>query len=195
MAYDGAMPYAVGEKLGRERYYEAVAGAYRDKYYINMRDTHMVWHVYVYDTVKGLWHKEDENCIQDMATTRGELVMARVSPEGTVLENVSNPEGTPEAFDWGVTFGVFGFSYENQKYLSRFNIRAQMSAGATMKMEIMYDSDGEWVDMGTMRCPVLRTFLLPIIPRRCDHCQVRLKGTGSIKLYSIARVFEQGGDG
>jgi hypothetical protein len=37
--------------------------------------------------------------------------------------------------------------------------------------------------------------MIPVIPRRCDHCQLRLSGTGRMKLYSLARVLELGGDG
>ena len=193
MAYDGAMPYSVSEKLGNTKHFEAAAGANRDKYYINMRDENVVWHMYVYDTTKRLWYKENEAKVRFLANVSGELILAGTAGEETKLLAVDG--GGDEQFPWSVTMGVFGFAYEQQKYLSRFNIRAQMSAGATMKMEIMYDSNGEWVEAGTARCPVLKTVLLPIIPRRCDHCQVRLSGTGAVKIYSIARVFRQGGDG
>lgn len=192
MAYDGAMPYPVSEKLGSTRYFEAVGGTHRDKYYINMRDEDVQWHMYVFDTAKGLWYKEDETSVNCMANVDGDLVMAENTETGSALMVSGQNE---EPLPWRVTFGIFGFQYEQKKYLSRFNIRAQMSAGSTMKMEIQYDSDGVWVEAGTARCPSLKTVLLPIIPRRCDHCQVRLSGTGTIRIYSIARVLRQGSDG
>lgn len=195
MAYDGAMPYAVGERLGSERYYDATGGNYRDKYYLNMRDENDVWHVYVLDTVKTLWHKEDESHIPHMVNVDGDLVMAIDNGEGASLRTVGSDGSIREAFDWSVTFGVMGFQSEQQKYLSRYNIRAQMSAGSHMKVEMQYDSSGKWVHIGTMKSPRLRTFLLPIIPRRCDHCQLRISGTGTINIYSVAREYEQGGDG
>ena len=193
MAYDGAMPYAVGEKLGTERYTAAIGGSYRDKYYLSMQDESIKRHTYVLDVSKGLWHKEDESLITGMANADGELILAIADDDGTHLRRVSGGK-SDEAFDWSVTFGVFGYAYERSKYLSRFNIRAKMSAGSEMNVEIMYDSDGEWHHMGKMKCPQLRTFLLPIIPRRCDHCQVRIHGTGTISIYSVARVFEEGGN-
>jgi hypothetical protein len=193
MAYDGAMPYAVGEKLGTERYTAAIGGAYRDKYYLSMQDESIKRHTYVLDVSKGLWHKEDESLITGMANADGELILAIADDDGTHLRRVSGGK-SDETFDWSVTFGVFGYAYERSKYLSRFNIRAKMSAGSEMNVEIMYDSDGEWHHMGKMKCPQLRTFLLPIIPRRCDHCQVRIHGTGTISIYSVARVFEEGGN-
>lgn len=194
MAYDGAMPYSVSEKLGSKKYYEGVGGGLRDKYYLCMRDADVKWHMFVYDAAKGLWHKEDERSVRHMASVSGELILAAGTAEGDELL-VVNAEGAQEKFPWSVTFGVFGYAYETSKYLSRFNIRAQMTPGSVMRMEIMYDSNGEWVHMGTMQSKTLRTFMLPVIPRRCDHCQVRLSGTGEIRVFSVARVFEQGGDG
>lgn len=195
MAYDGAMPYAVGERLGAEQYYDATGGNYRDKYYLNMRGDNDQWNVYVLDTVKNLWHKEDEVHVPHMASVDGNLVLAVDHGGGSVLRTVGNTSNSEEVFEWSATFGVFGFQSEQQKYLSRYNIRAQMSAGSYMKVEMQYDSNGKWVHMGTMKSPRLRTFLLPVIPRRCDHCQLRISGTGRINIYSVAREYEQGGDG
>ncbi|MGN1369213.1 MAG: hypothetical protein ACI4WX_10115 [Aristaeellaceae bacterium] len=192
MVYDGATPYAISEKLGKDRYCEAAAGAYRDKYYISMQDENVCWHLFVYDTAKGMWHREDETHALCMENTGGELVMAVAEQDGSRLMVVESGE---ESLEWSATFGTFGFAYEEQKYLSRFNIRAQMEKGSIMRMEIMYDSNGEWVKAGETRCPALRTLLLPIIPRRCDHCQVRLSGKGMVRIYSIARVLVKGRDG
>jgi hypothetical protein len=193
MAYDGAMPYSVSEKLGTERYYDAVAGAYRDKLYISMHDSSARYSTYVLDTTKGLWHKEDEAYIPLMANAGGELIMVVRDGNKCGLYNASKYLDDPD-YPWSVTFGIFGFAYETSKYLSRFNIRAQMTKGSVMRMEIMYDSSGEWEMMGEMKSKTLRTFMLPVIPRRCDHCQIRISGTGDVKIYSIARVFEQGGN-
>lgn len=195
MAYDGSLPVSVSENLGDERYYEASAGAVRDKYYISMRDADQNWNLFVFDTRKGLWHREDSSHIQHFATVHGDMYMVQPG-QPAALMSVNGTEGTPEEdFEWSVTFGVYGYESEMQKYLSRFNIRAFLEAKAFMKMEIMYDSDGIWVDEGTVRCPARRTFMIPVIPRRCDHCQVRLSGKGEAKIYSYARVLEIGGDG
>lgn len=79
--------------------------------------------------------------------------------------------------------------------MSRYNIRAKIPAGAVMRMYIRYDSSGEWIKMGEMRGGSLQTYMLPVIPRRCDHMQLRLEGTGDVRVYSIARMIETGGDG
>lgn len=203
MAYEGAMPYAVSSKLGQEIHRNAVGGGYRDKYYLCMQDEALKWHTYVLDVTKGLWHQEGTERISHMANAGGELVLAiqeessaaTRTAESTHLRTVSSKNTVEDAFEWMVTFGTLGFQSEQQKYLSRYNIRAQMSAGSHMKVEMQYDSDGKWVHMGTMKSVRLQTFLLPIIPRRCDHCQLRISGKGTINIYSVAREYENGGDG
>ena len=193
MAYDGATPYAVGEKLGPARYYDAVGGSYRDKYYVSMRDKQMVRGTYVFDTARNLWHKEDDSAIAFMASADGVLVLAVQDGETTNLRTVGG-DNASETFKWSATFGVFGYAFERAKYLSRFNIRAQLGTGSEMHFEIMYDSSGKWERVGTLKAKTLQTFTLPIIPHRCDHCQVRISGTGHATIYSIARVFEEGGN-
>lgn len=195
MMYDGSLPVSVSEKLGQARYAEASAGVYRDKYYISMQDAQAGWHLFVFDAAKGLWHEEDASEVHHFATVKGDMHFIQEGSPARMLSINGLGDAVEDPFDWSATFGIYGFDYEGRKYLSRFNLRAQLAPGAFMKMEIMYDSNGVWVDHGTMRARRLQTFLLPIIPRRCDHCQVRLSGEGEMKLYSIARELEGGGDG
>lgn len=195
MTYDGSLPYAVSAKLGTEIFTDAVGGGYRDKYYLCMKDEKGTPHVYVLDTAKALWHKEDNADITHMATSDGELVMAIRQGSKTLLKTPRHRDGEKETYDWSATFGTIGYTDEQQKYLSRYNIRAQMTEGSRMKVEMQYDSSGKWEEMGTYRSPRLQTFLLPIIPKRCDHCQLRISGDGQINIYAIAREYERGGDG
>ena len=97
-------------------------------------------------------------------------------------------------FHWRAETGTFGFSYPDHKYLSRFNFRMQLAKGASMDFYMQYDSDGIWRFMGHMEGIDLRTFTLPIRPRRCDHLRMAIDGTGEFKLYSIARILEVGSD-
>lgn len=192
MVYDGSLPQSVSAALGQERYYDAAGGSYGDKYYLSMRSNTSGWSLFVYDTAKGLWHREDNSQADMFTSVSGDLYFIRDKAIWSVAGQGAESE---EDYEWSATFGVYGYSYEGQKYLSRFNIRAWMMKGARMKLEIMYDSDGEWYDEGEMRSTNTTTFMLPVIPRRCDHCQLRLSGKGEMKLFSVARILETGGDG
>lgn len=192
MVYDGSLPKSISSALGQTRYYDAVGGQYGDKYFLSMRDTASGWSLFVYDTAKGLWHREDSSQVMEFASVSGDLYFIRDKTIWSVAGQGADKESD---YTWSATFGVYGYSYEGQKYLSRFNIRAWMAQGAKMKLEIMYDSDGEWQDEGEMESATTTSFMLPVIPRRCDHCQLRISGRGEMKLFSIARILEKGGDG
>lgn len=194
MTYDGSLPSSIANAMGGVRYYDAVAGAAREKYYISMRDGENKWSLFVFNTKTGMWHREDETHALAFAQKGDELyfidadtkrLMAAFGTEGAMEEDVP----------WEVVSGVFGYSYEGQKYLSRYNIRMQMEKGAEVSLALEYDSSGRWENKGTVRGTTTRTFMIPVIPRRCDHMRIRLQGKGQVHIYGIARLYEEGGDG
>jgi hypothetical protein len=56
-----------------------------------------------------------------------------------------------------------------------------------------YDSDGEWHKDGDMWGKKTATYNIPVMPRRCDHVQLKLKGTGLVRIISIGRTYKDGG--
>ena len=75
-----------------------------------------------------------------------------------------------------------------------FKIRMSMAEGAEMTLYIRYDN-GKWEKMGTRKGTGLGTFVLPVVPKRCDHIRFLLMGEGDMTIYSISRIMEVGGDG
>jgi hypothetical protein len=69
-----------------------------------------------------------------------------------------------------------------------------LDIGAEMKISIRYDSVGEWVTEPVIVGTSLRSFMIPVRPRRCDHFEIRITGTGQGKIYSITKTIEQGSD-
>ena len=55
-------------------------------------------------------------------------------------------------------------------------------------------SSGIWEDQGTIRGASTNSFVLPVIPRRCDHFRLRLSGVGEIWIYSMSKYLEAGSD-
>ncbi len=109
---------------------------------------------------------------------------------------IKGTAGTPEtaSTEWLAESGVIGFEYPDKKYLSRFNFRMSMAKGSKADFYLQYDSSGLWEHMGHIEGSDLRTFTLPIRPRRCDHLKMKIEGSGEFKLYSIARILEVGSD-
>jgi hypothetical protein len=97
---------------------------------------------------------------------------------------------------WRADSANIGFEYADQKYLSRYTIRMKLGKQARCALYIEYDSSGIWEPKGSMEGKdVVKTYTMPVIPRRCDHMRLRLEGEGEMQLYSIARILEIGGDG
>lgn len=192
--YDGSLPVSISANFGDVKYTGAVAGAHGSKYYISMKDAANAWHLFVYDTYRGLWHREDATHALMFAELRSDLVY--INAATNALHSVTGASGTLEAsVAWYAESGIMGYEYPDRQYLSRFNIRAKLATGAALTMYLEYDSAGGWVEMGSYTGNSLTdTITIPVIPRRCDHLRLKLSGTGNVKIYSIARILELGSD-
>lgn len=195
MAYDGSLPQEVGTQLGSTLYYKAVAGAFGDKYYCDMQDSSGDHHLFVYDTSRGLWHKETGLAVSAFAKCDDELYA--LTDTSIVGMNGIGMNGLGEKEDpvhWIADMAVIGYDTPDRKYLSRFNLRLKLPAGSYIDVYIQYDSSGEWEHNGRITGSGDRTFMLPVRPKRCDHCQIRLTGMGDILLFSLSKIREDGSD-
>ena len=192
VAYSGGIPQNISAAFGGVRYIDGIAGSDGIKYYIFLTDTTGERAVFVYDTRVNLWHKEDKIRWYGSAWHDGMYVLksdglwyyGNDSTEGDVEDDV-------ESF---VEFGDFVEGDPNKKSTAKLQIRAELDAGASLKIEIMYDSNGVWSPVSTLLTPKKRSYYLPIIPRRCDHFRLRMKGIGKWTLYSLVRESYSGSE-
>ena len=192
-AYDGSFPSAVGEALGDVRYHNAVGGGCGGKYYLSMQDGANAWHLFCYDTARGLWHREDD--LHALCFTQMDGELYAIDAETKQLLAMHGSQGTPEAaVKWAAETGLIGYTTVEQKYVSRFNLRMLLPKGAKADMYIQYDSDGVWHHCGHMVGVGTKSFLLPVRPRRCDHFRLRIEGEGDVRVYSFAKILETGSD-
>lgn len=189
--YDGSLPQEIGSCFGTTLYYNAVAGGARGKYFISMEDEGHNWSLFVYDTRKGLWHREDATHAEAFARVDDELYFLEDGTLKTVYGSVGTLEGP---VGWMAETGIMTYGLVGKKYVSRINLRMQLPKGSSVDFWVQYDSDGVWRHCGHIEGRGLRTFLLPIRPARCDHLKFRLTGKGEMKLFSLARVLEAGSD-
>lgn len=206
MAYDGSVPFSVSEELGDVLYSDARAGSVGSLYYISMKNADGKWRLFTYNTEKNIWYREDDFRALSFAKVMDELYA--IDENNNTLVAMRGSMGTQEEdFEWKAEFGLSGVEYvsnnygrmvrgDNQgsHYLSRFDLRMYMEEDSRAEMEIMYDSNGEWVRQGEIRGKRMKTFMLPVVPRRCDHLRFRIKGKGVFRLYSICRMMEVGSD-
>lgn len=197
VAYQGGMPADVSQALGDEKYYNAVAGVFGQRYYVSMVDAYNAWHFFCFDAGKGLWMHEDELHAEDFAQVGDELYalvengVTAINGTDGVLEN---------GFEWSATTGIMhyeqnvrGRGAQPVRFVSRYDIRVNMERETDMQMFIEYDSSGLWSYAGDIH-QMTGTITIPIRPRRCDHLRLKFVGRGNVRIFSIARVLGRGSD-
>ena len=204
-AYDGSgAPTDVSEKLNLDSLSypgstTSIAAAYRDKYYLYLQmNTPPGSRLLVLDTRRGAWYRENLpiGSITDFTEHFGSLLCAAGGIEEIAHDNQVSTIGDTKEGDvaWSCETGLIGYSTVEQKYVSRFNIRMSLARDAYMDVLVQYDSDGVWHNQGRIQGVGTRTFMLPVRPRRCDHFRIRLEGSGNVRIYSFAKIFEAGSD-
>ena len=78
--------------------------------------------------------------------------------------------------------------------MSRYDVMLSAPAGTSVDIEIQYDSNGIWRHSGHVYFKGTNSITIPVRPRRCNHMELRLRGEGDVKIFSIARILEQGSD-
>lgn len=208
--YEGSYPRLISGQLGKGFYDNAVAGVFRDKYYIRMRQDD-VYKLFVYDTTRNQWHIEDINKEYKFFVEYKRRLMM-YDPEGMIIAEGRDTsiDGTTytlvsEGPTWSRTSGTIGLSDPGKKYILQILFRMSMEIGSELWIDIMYDSSGDWEEVAhvkneyedfrtnTKSYTKMRTYELPIVPRRCDHMKIRLRGEGMMKLFSISKAIESGG--
>ena len=193
-AYDGSLPQEISAALGDMAYSKAVAGHIGNKYYISMCDVEGRYHLFVYDTLKGMWHREDNTEVVDFCNCRGDLYyidwadnqIKTVKGTGSVKET--------KTIEWEAVTGVIGTDSPDKKYISRLDVRMLLEVGTRVNFYVEYDSSGEWKHLFSMDGVSLHSFAVPIRPQRCDHLRLKIMGEGDAKIYSICKTVEWGSD-
>lgn len=187
-AYDGSLPTEISSAFGDIRYQKAVGGAHGNKYYISMEDMSGGSHLFVYDTAKGMWHREDDLKVEAFCSCREVLYCIS---RGKIL---TLNTGDGEKVEWMAQTGEIGITSPDMKYISRLTLRMMLAIGARVNFYVQYDFDENWEHVFELHGTSLRSFSIPIRPRRCDHMRLRMEGIGEAKIYSITKTIVRGSE-
>ena len=92
------------------RYHNAVGGGCGGKYYLSMQDGANAWHLFCYDTARGLWHREDD--LHALCFTQMDGELYAIDAETKQLLAMHGSQGTPEAaVKWAAETGLIGYSH------------------------------------------------------------------------------------
>ena len=152
-----------------------------------------MYHLFVFDTARGMWHREDNTQVVEFCTCRGDLYF--IDYQDNQIKTVRG-SGTADtsAISWEAVTGLIGTDSPDKKYISRLDVRLSLGLGTKVTFYAEYDSGGVWEHLFTMEGTTLRTFAIPIRPKRCDHMRLKVVGVGEAKIFSVCKTIEQGSD-
>ena len=194
VCYNGSTWENLSKNLGAESYTHAEGGCLDGKYYVAQTAENGTRSLFVFDTEKNLWHIEEGAGIKYFTRWKNDLYFWDENTQ--LLCNIKGTDGTMEdanSIEWFAESGIIGYSSPDQKYVGRIQLHMSIPANSLVNIYIEYDSDGYWEFQGGMSGNGLQSFTVPVLPRRCDHFRIRFDGTGPCKLFSIAKILEQGG--
>ena len=192
-AYDGSMPVEISSAFGDVRYGNAVAGAHGNKYYISMQDEDENPHFFVFDTSKGVWHKEDDLQVDAFCSFKNDVYCIEHNTK-RIVSLFGTGAMDADRVRWMVESGTLGMSLPDMKYVSKILIRMSLELAGKVAVSIQYDSTGHWQQVCQMTATSMRSFYIPVRPQRCDHFRIRIEGEGICRIYSITKTIEQGSD-
>lgn len=188
-SYDGSLPTRLSRKLGNNYYHSAVGGSWGSKYYISMQDKMAQHHLFVYDTQRHLWHREDDLQVRHFCNRDDKLYAAA----DTRIWVVAGKEGD-EVVSWLAQTAPLSPEDPNRRYISRIIPRLLLEQGSRIRFSVRYDGKGGWYTLGTVTGAGLRSFSLPLATRRCEFLELRIQGVGKAKIYSLTLIKEQGSE-
>lgn len=194
-AFDGSMPSCVSMPLGSVRYQDGAAAGWNGQYWLAARDGGGKRHLLVYDTARGLWHRQDDADI--MAFTVCDGALYALARDGRLLDMTGGSGQQETALRWMAETGELGLSQPENKYLARLELRVQPEDRARLEASASYDGGRSWETLGQVigGDGQTRGYLLHLRPRRCRQVRLRLQGTGRCRVFSMSAVYEKGSDG
>lgn len=190
-AYSGGIPDNIGECFGPRRFSRAVGGSDGRRYYLSMLTGNGAWELYVFDTAKGIWLREDETHATDFAYLDGTLYYLD-GRNGKVIRTGQDREEEGR-IEWALTFCRFNETTLGRKGYSRLYLRVELEAGAWLKAEVSPDG-APFRQVYLTHNEHARTMQIPVLPTRCDSFLVRLSGKGECKIKSMVREFAVGSE-
>jgi hypothetical protein len=197
--YDGSLPGSVSDELGEIKLNSAVAGALGKKYYLAAKDESNNDVLLVFDTQKGIWHRETAFSV--LVFARFDDLLLAIDEENNRLVSMTGGKGNitgwydEQELSWSALSAKVGYSMPDKKYPLRLNFRLLLHAQSSITLSVSYD-DGEFLQVGSLENTGERDEIkaLSLVPHRCHHFVFKLEGTGRTEIVSVTKTLKQGSD-
>lgn len=200
----GSLPALISEEsLWGHTYKNAVGGRHGNKYYISAERDDGEQELLVYDTDKGLWHKEDDTKMIDCTTYNGVLywlddtkenIMCPDKADNLLVDNTKYEYQQEDYFEWSAETGDLYDSEFNVKNIGKIRIGIKAEKGAKVSLFVQYKDNGEWKKVSEMIYSEKKPRVFAVALRRAEYLRLKLVGTGQVEIYGIDIEHSRGSD-
>ena len=216
--FDGSSTSLISEELGNKVFKNAKACADDKKYFVSMEADGEAF-LYVYDSTKGLWHKEDGLCPDVLFRKRGS-VFAVTNEEESIIQRISGldelnvqgivtekAEEVPEyelvedikiynrGINWSAETGPIESGSVEHKYIQKLGMRYEIKERASLTVSVKYDNEEDWIHIFTRQGKKGEGATnITFKPRRCEKFRLRFEGEGESYIYALRRIVNEGSD-
>ena len=200
----GSLPALISEEsLWGHTYKNAVGGRHGNKYYISAERDDGEQELLVYDTDKGLWHKEDDTKMIDCTTYNGVLywlddtkenIMCPDKADNLLVDNTKYEYQQEDCFEWSAETGDLYDSEFNVKNIGKIRIGIKAENGAKVSLFVQYKDNGEWKKVSEILYSEKKPRVFAVALRRAEYLRLKLVGTGQVEIYGIDIEHSRGSD-
>ena len=200
----GSLPALISEEaLWGHTYKNAVGGRHGNKYYISAERDDGEQELLVYDTDKGLWHKEDDTKMIDCTTYNGVLywlddtkenIMCPDKADNLLVDDTKYEYQQEDYFEWSAETGDLYDSEFNVKNIGKIRIGIKAENGAKVSLFVQYKDNGEWRKVSEMLYSEKKPRVFAVALRRAEYLRLKLVGTGQVEIYGIDIEHSRGSD-
>lgn len=177
MSFQGNLPYEVGANI-ESGYSMAWAGTVDNKYYISMQKDG-AYSLFVYDTAKNLWHREDGTEAKFFTKDGNTLYYL----DGNTIKTTHGND--TDVIEWYAETADYTYQVAESKFISRISLRCEVPYGAAMEVWISYDGKGVWKRLKSIGGTLKNIVNVPLIPARCDHFRLKFSGYGQCAVHDM----------
>jgi len=210
MLYDGTVPVNISSALEKGRYKARAAGGIDGRYYISMTDPDGERGLFVFDTVTGLWHREDDSlCTEFIFPKDGILIFAGENDTGVsffVTSYEKNKDRTErllgkdvctlipeEEIHFSAVTGFTQFSGREKEKLRSIYLTLKLGEGSFVEISLETDSGGK-ERIFFLDKPTENKVRLPVSVPPSLRSRLEIEGQGEFTLYSAEHRIRKTGE-
>ena len=202
-AYGGGVPSLMSSALGRKKYYDACAGSDGIVYYISMRDEEG-YHLFTYDTLTGVWLREDDTAAADFCFSGGDLLMLAGGKLFLINGDADTDDVAPingdadtddvAPIEWSAELAPFSEATDhNRRSYSRLLLRTNDTERKDSINVYMAQNNGRWIPCKKVMQSA-GDYIVPLVPNRKNDLKIKIEGRSPDAVISIAREYIGGSE-